>query len=170
MKPYNMRQETYAQSLRVIGQALEKLRINAFVVERQTDKYVVRDWEPSFLRSIADEVWGLRDSSVGSRTKQSGDLLAYDSTDVERLETIGRASRGSRAIYGSYGISSGLRVVGDYLDRQKAVGFSIWWATESVTVKYNGTVGGPKERNFTQNLQKFKVGMYLRRFSRDDEQ
>jgi hypothetical protein len=160
---------SYAQSLRVIGQALEKLRIHAFVLEKQIDKFVVRNWEPSFLRNIADDVWGLGNSSAASRTKESNDLLAYDNSDTERLETIGRASRGNGDIHGSYGISSGLRVVGDYLDSQKTVAFSIWWSTESVTVKYNGTAGGPKETNFAvQNLQDLKVEMYLRRSSGQD--
>lgn len=161
---------SYAQSLRVIGQALEKLRIHAFALEKQTGKYVVRDWEPSFLRSIADDVWGLPTSSAASQTKESDDLLAYDSTDNERLEAIGRARRGSGVIHGNDEISSGLRVVGDYLDRQKAVAFSIWWSTESVTVKYDGTAGGPKETHFTmQNLEDLKVEMYLRRSSRQGE-
>ena len=59
-------------------------------MEKHTDKYIVRDWEPSFLRSIADEVWGLADSYLASPTKESSDLLAYDSADTERLETIAR--------------------------------------------------------------------------------
>ena len=159
-----MRQEAYAQSLRVIGQALENLRISAFVLEKQTDKYIVRDWEPSFLRSIADEIWGSRDSCLASRTKKSSDLLVYDKADTVRLETVGRASRESGMIYDTYEISSGLRVVGDYLDKQRAVAFSVWWSTESVTVRYNRVAGAPKETNFTlQNLQDLKVGMYLRR-------
>ena len=162
-----MRQEAYAQSLRVIGQALENLRISAFVLEKQSDKYIVRDWEPSFLRSIADEIWGSRDSYLASRTKKSSNLLVYDNVDTERLETVGRASRESGLIHGTYEISSGLRVVGDYLDKQRAVVFSVWWSTESVTVRYNRAAGAPKETNFTlQNLQDFKVGMYRRRSNR----
>ena len=164
-----MRQEAYAQSLRVIGQALENLRISAFVLEKQTEKYIVRDWEPSFLKSIADEVWGLGDSCLAS-PKQSNDLLAYDKADTERLETIGQAHRESGMIHGTYEISSGLRVVGDYLDKQSAVAFSVWWSTESVTVRYNRAAVAPKETHFTlQNLQDFKVGMYLRRSSRHGE-
>jgi len=50
-----MHQAAYAQ-------ALEKLRISAFVLEKETDRYIVREWEPSFLKSIADKVWGLADS------------------------------------------------------------------------------------------------------------
>lgn len=165
-----MRQEAYAQSLRVIGQALENLRISVFVLEKQTYKYIVRDWEPSFLRSIADEIWGSCDSCLASRIKKSSDLLVYDKADTVRLETVGRASRESGMIYDTYEISSGLRVVGDYLEKQRAVAFSVWWSMESVTVRYNRAAGAPKETNFTlQNLQDLKVGMYLRRSSRHGE-
>ena len=165
-----MRQEIFAQSLRVIGHALENLRINAFLLEKHTDKYIVRDWEPSFLRSIADEVWGLADSYLRSPTEESSDLLAYDSADTERLETIARARRNSGMILGTYEISSGLRVVGDYLDKQSAVAFSVWWSNESVTVRYNRAAGALKETCFTlQNLQDLKVAMYPRRSSRHGE-
>jgi hypothetical protein len=158
-----MSQEAYAQSLRVIGQALENLRISAFVLEKQSDKYIVREWEPGFLTNIADEVWGLGNSRVASPSKESSDLLAYDNADTERLEAIGRKNRSSNVTH-DYEISSGLRVVGDYLDRERAEAFTIWWATEFVTVKYNSCVGTLKTTNFTlQNLQDLKVGMYLRR-------
>jgi hypothetical protein len=162
-----MSRESYAQSLRVVGQALETLRISAFALEKKNDKYVVRDWEPSFLKNIADEVWGLGDSGQTPFIKQANDLLVYDSSDAERLEATGRARRGSRANQNTYEISSGLRVVGDYLDKKKAVAFNIWWSIESVTVRYETAAGALKETNFTlQNLQDLAVGMYLRRSSR----
>jgi hypothetical protein len=113
--PYDMPHESYAQSLRVIGQALETLRINAFALEKDGDKYIVRDWEPSFLKNIAAEIWGLGDSGQTPFTnKKSGDLLVYNSADVERLEATGRARRGSKKLQDTYKISSGLRIVGDY--------------------------------------------------------
>jgi hypothetical protein len=162
-----MRQEAYAQSLRVIGQALENLRISAFVLEKQTDKYIVRDWEPSFLRSIADEIWGSRDSCLASRTKKSSDLLVYDISDAKRLEAQGRARRGSKDIQNTSTISLGLRVVGDYLDKKMAVAFDISWSIGSIKVRYKTAAGAPKGTNFTvQNLQDLGVGMYLRRSSR----
>ena len=49
---------SYSQSLRVIGQALEVLRINTFTLEKTGGKYIVRNWEPSFLESITEKVWG----------------------------------------------------------------------------------------------------------------
>jgi hypothetical protein len=115
-----MSHESYAQSLRVVGQALETLRINAFALEKAGDKYIVRDWEPSFLKNIADEVWGLGDSGQTLFTKKRpSDLLVYDSSDAERLEATGRARRGSKEHQNTYEISSGLRVVGDYLDEKE---------------------------------------------------
>jgi hypothetical protein len=63
-----------------------------------------------------------------------------------------------------------LRVVGDYLDKQSAVAFSVWWSNESVTVRYNRAAGALKETCFTlQNLRDFKVAMYPRRSSRHGE-
>ena len=38
-----MSQKSHAQSLRVIGHALENLRITVFVLEKQSDNYIVRD-------------------------------------------------------------------------------------------------------------------------------
>lgn len=154
--------ESYAPSLRVIGQALETLRINAFKLEKSGDKYIVRDWEPGFLKNIAHEVSGLGNSGQTPFTnKQSGDPSVYDSSDSERLEARGRAMRGSKEIQGRYKISSGLRVVGDYLDKKGAVAFVLWWSFESVTVRYETAAGGPKETKFHgANLQDLGGGMH----------
>ena len=160
--------ESYSQSLRVIGQALETLRINAFALEKKGDKYIVRDWEPSFLKSVADKVWGTRDSDqVSFPTQKSGDLLIYTNSDAERLETQGRSRRGSKGNPDTYMISSGLRLVGDYLDKNRAVTFDIWWSIESVRVRFEAAAGGPKETSFTvQDLQDLAMGMHLRRSNR----
>ena len=67
-------------------------------------------------------------------------------------------------------MASGLRIVGDYLDKKRAVEFSIWWSTDLVKVKYKTASGRPKEANFTlQNLQDFGRGMYLHRSSRNKQ-
>ena len=160
--------ESYTQSLRVIGQALETLRINAFALEKKADKYIVRDWEPSFLKSLADEVWGTGDfGSMPLPTQKSGNVLIYTNSDAKRLETQGRLRRGSKGNPDTYTISSGLRSVGDYLDKKRAVAFDIWWSIESVRVRFEAAAGGPKETSFTvQDLQDLAVGMYLKRSNR----
>jgi hypothetical protein len=75
--------------------------------------------------------------------------------------------RGSKGNPATYTISSGLRSVGDYLDKKRAVAFDIWWSIESVRVRFETAAGGPKETNFTlHNLQDLAVGMYLKRSNR----
>jgi hypothetical protein len=152
-------------SLRVIGQALETLRINAFTLEKNADKYIVRDWEPSFLKSVADEAGRTANfDQIPSATQKSENLLIYTDSDAERLEAHGRARRGSNENPDNHTISSGLRLVGDYLDQKKALAFKIQWSIESARVRFEAASGGPKETSFTmQNLKDLAVVMYLRR-------
>jgi hypothetical protein len=160
--------ESYAQSLRVIGQALETLGINAFTLEKDGDKYVVRDWETSFLKSVADEVWRTDDfGQMPLPQEKSENLLIYTNSDAERLEIEGRSRRGSNESPDTHTISSGLRLVGDYLDKKGAITFDISWSMKLVKVKFEVTSGGPKETIFTmQNLKDLAVVMYLRRSKR----
>jgi hypothetical protein len=58
-------------------------------------------------------------------------------------------------------------LVGDYLDKERAVAFDIWWSNESVRIRYEAPEGGFEERKFTVgNLQDLGIGMYLRRSRR----
>jgi hypothetical protein len=160
--------ESYAQSLRVIGQALETLRINAFTLETDGNKYVVRDWETSFLKSVGDEVWRTVDfGQMPSPQEKSENFLIYTNSDTQRLEKQGRSGRGSNEKPDTHTISSGLRLVGDYLDQKSAVTFNIQWSIESVRVRFEAASGDPKETSFTmQNLKDLAVVMYLRRSRR----
>ena len=98
--------ESYSQSLRAIGQALETLQINAFTLEKKEAKYVVRDWEQSFLKSIAQEVWGTGDFGQPSLpTERSGNGLIYSHSDTERLDIQGRSRRGARGKPDTYTLS-----------------------------------------------------------------
>jgi len=57
---------SYAQSLRVMGQALEALRIDSFELEKRGDEYVVRmdpsesagklSWDTNFLKTLAEKI------------------------------------------------------------------------------------------------------------------
>lgn len=160
--------ESYAQPLRVIGQALEALRINAFTLEKNGDKYLVCDWETSFLKSVSDEVrttHELREMALPQ--EKSENLLIYTNSDAELLEKQGRSRRGSSKSPDTHAISSGLRVVGHYLDKKGALTFNIQWSIESIIVKFEAAAGGPKESSFTmQNLKDLAVVMYLRRSRR----
>ena len=158
---------SHSQSLRVIGQALEVLRINTFTLENAGGKYIIRNWEPSFLESITEKVWGLGDSDkILLNHRGPTEPLIYRSSDTTRLEALGQSRRGSDSGQERHNLSLALRVVGDYLDRHRAVAFDISWVSHSVTVKYQSPAEGYKEANFTvQNLHDLGVGMYLRRSS-----
>jgi hypothetical protein len=160
---------SYSQSLRVIGQALEALRIDTFTLENRGGTYIVRNWEPSFLKSITEKVWGPGDSDkiLLNPRREPTEPLIYTSSDTNRLEALGRSRRGSDSGQQRHNLSLALRVVGDYLDRHRAVAFDISWVRHSVTVKYQSPADGHKEANFTvQNLHDLGVGMYLRGSSR----
>ena len=163
-----MEHSSYAQALRVIGQALETLRINAFTLQKDDDNYVVRNWETSFLKSVADEVWKTGDfEQLSLPQEKSENILIYTNWDAERLEIEGRSKRGSTESPDTHTVSSGLRLVGDYLDKKSAVTFDISWSTKLVKVKFLAASGGPKETSFTmQNLKDLAVVMYLRRSKR----
>jgi hypothetical protein len=156
--------ESYAHCLRVIGQALETLRINAFTLEKEGGAFVVRDWEPSFLKGVADEIQAEDDFNPNQKSRN---ILIYTHSDAERLETLGRSKRGSNENPDAMMVALGLRLVGDYLDQKKAVTFEIQWSIESARVKFEASSSGPKETSFTmQNLKDLAVVMYLRRSRR----
>ena len=119
---------SYSQSLRVIGQTLEVLRIDTFTLEKMGEKYIVRNWEPSFLKSITEKVWGPGDSDKMLLSPRPTEPLIYTSSDTNRLEALGQSRRGSDSGQEGHNLSLALRVVGDYLDRHRAVAFDISWA------------------------------------------
>jgi hypothetical protein len=47
-----------AHSLGAIGQALDRLRINSFALHKKDEGYIVRNWEPRFLKNITVKGWG----------------------------------------------------------------------------------------------------------------
>jgi hypothetical protein len=143
------------------------LQINTFTLDKSGEKYIVRNWEPSFLKSISEKVWGPVDFDEALLSPGPSESLIYTSSDTNRLEALGQSRRGSDSGQEPPNISLALRVVGDYLDRHRAVAFDISWGRHSVTVKYRSPADGHKEANFSvQNLHDLGVGMYLRRSSR----
>jgi hypothetical protein len=159
---------SYAQSLRAIGQALEVLRITAFKLEKSGEKYIVSNWEPSFLDNIAENVWGGGDRDQmrvirGGRTAP----LVYTGSDTDRLEAQGRLRRGSHDMRDAHNISLALRAAGHYLDKNRAVAFEILWSTREVIIQYKTGAHNHKKESFTiQDLYDLGTGMYMRRSSR----
>lgn len=160
---------SHARSLRAIGHALDSLGISAFEIQKtEHNKYLVHDWEPSFLRRAPAEAANRAGSNPfrplpGGR----GPSLVYAPAVAHKLDSRGRLKRGSHKIANQAKLSSAFRAIGDFLDRKGALKFHISWSEERVTVRYETPLRHFAVESFTmQNLHDLGVGMYLRRFER----
>jgi hypothetical protein len=166
---------SYAQSLRVVGQALQALQIDSFRLEKTDTEYIVRMehtlsagklvWETNFIKTIAEKIWGPGEFEEKLNTAVTTGSLAYTSADIERLDNEGQSSRrGQDSMPDTRNMSLPLRVLGDYLDHKGARDFAISWSADLVKVQYMTIHHDLKEENFTpQNLYDRGVHMYLRR-------
>lgn len=164
---------SYSESLRVIGQALEVLRIESFHLEKHGDKYIIDNWERSFLHNIAERVWGpIAPGQTNSIRKRPAGSLIYTQSDTTRLQAQEHAKRGAKELSKpATSLSIPLRILGDYLDRKRALSFSISWSMQQVALVYETLDRVPRQEIFTaQNLHDFGVGMYLRRSTRRSEE
>jgi hypothetical protein len=159
---------SYAQSLRVVGQDLDALGVDFFELAKWGDDYIV--WpghaesmtklsaEQGFLSKITQKILGHEDSA-----REIPNRLYFTPADIIWADTQRRLKR---KISGSPSdlrdLSFVLRVLGDYLDRQKVSQFTISWSQDSIIISYD-----QKQERFTsQNLYDFGIGMYLRRSTR----
>jgi len=118
----------YAKSLRAIGQSLEKLRVEAFRLEREGDSYLVRSQSLRGTRnSLAETV---SDSGTDQESIQltGGDgWLCYGPLDIARLDAQGQRKRQNLSFAQMRGdkLSQLLRTLGEHLDRKEATVFHI---------------------------------------------
>jgi hypothetical protein len=169
----------YAYCLRAIGQSLDLLRIDSFELETRGADYLVHmelnertksvSVETGFLKSIAKIVWGTSDSDEKSlEPRRVTESIVYNTTDVHWLDLQGRSKRGRlNASQETHEISQGLRIIGDYLDRQKASAYAVSWTKGSAIAKYQTSDGKEERQSFiASNLHDLGVQMHLRRSKR----
>ena len=170
----NLRPVSYAQSLRAIGESLEKRGISTFDLEKRGENYMLQVLasQPaagrSFLKKIA-QLLGRADNSarepsdptVPSRT------LCYTPSDISRLVTEQQARHGGLNVMpDAHKLAQVLRVLGDHLDRKEADAFTVSVSGDSLSVAYE-TGRGIQQESFTiENLYDHAVKMYLRRSKR----
>lgn len=136
---------SHSQALRVVGQRLHA-DVTAFEISKNDENYVVHvRAEPDVAANSASLV--VRFTPV--------DIFMDDA--VRKLRRV-RPSGLSDLTH----LSDGLRVLGDYLDRNDAVNFTILWSGYSAKVSSAG-----KEQCFTpQNLYDLGILMQLKSSSR----
>ena len=159
-----MKSETLsnAQSLRVIGQYLRGLSIDAFELDKIGDEYVVwidrnqsngkSSTATGFSKNI--QKMDLEDEKIAPRIHLHGSEIFR--LDIERR--LRRAQAGGMPDVRSLSLS--MRVLGQYLDSKGADDFTISWSTDSVKIRFL-----QQEQSFSpSNLYGLTMCMYLRRF------
>jgi hypothetical protein len=157
-----------AQSLRVIGQQLAGLGINAFELDKRGNEYFVRmdrgesagkSPEKTFPKSIFEKT-----PSAPDTAREILNHLSFSTSQIIWSDTENRLRRGqTNAMPDANDLSTLLRVLGDYLDRKAAGDFAISCDMGVVTVSYDQR----KESFRIENLYDLGVHMYLRRSNRD---
>jgi hypothetical protein len=133
-----------AQSLRVIGQALDALRIKAFDLRKSGHNYTIQVERKDSDKGPTEEIHFATSQILW--------------THVARALT----RKTSDGVTDPHNLSFLLRVLGHHLDTEAVDDFIIFWSTKAVKVVY-----GKKEECFTlPNLYKFGTGMYLKRPNR----
>jgi hypothetical protein len=158
-----------AQSLRVVGQALDALGVDSFHLAKRGDDYIVwpdrteftrkRSVEKGFLSKITQKILGEDDSD-----KELPNRLYFTPSEIVSADTQRRLKRKiSDSPSDRRDLSFVLRVLGSYLDRKRAADFAIRWSKHSVMVSY-----GQNEEYFTaENLYDLGISMYLKRRDSD---
>ena len=163
----------YSKSLRVIGQSIESLAVDAFVIEKRGQDFAVRseslppNLTLSRKRTLDEKIW----QSSGPERKRTllpGDdgWLLYRPPYLSWLDAQGRRRRRRRfAVHtGSKKVSQLLRTLGRHLDRVDTNNFQIYWADSSVVIDYEVADGSHVRESLSMSkLHELAVRMRLRR-------
>jgi len=176
---------SYAQALRVIGQALETLKVEAFAVERAGESFLVRGSvtvrdlasneqraERGFLPHIRRLLAGRRAQETGTDMARVTELdLCYTGKDVDRLEQAGRAKRvDPQGMADAASLSQILRTIGAYVNQKHGRLLKISRNGEPITVEYEV----PSESKFAQvftasDLYDFWLSMSMKRAKHNED-
>ena len=155
----------YATSLRIIGQSLQKAKLQRFELETDGSNYLVQ------IDSMdgASE-WILR-QAVGPVARESllDGSVRFTPDDISRLDDLAKKQRtiDSSHTQTYRRLSQLLRTLGDYLARMEVKTFHISWASSSVSVDFQLPDGRIDSRTFTdEKLEQLGPHSRFRRTSR----
>jgi hypothetical protein len=161
---------SYSRILRVIGQDLEPLGVNAFKLAKlgddfsvsmnQSESEQVPPAKGTVFNKVTQKIFGRPDSpreTLYHRYFTSREILVADLERQSRRKV-------SHSPSDLRNLSLELRGLGDYLDRKAAGDFAISWAPapDAIKVRYD-----QKSASFTmRDLYDFGIHMYLKRSER----
>ena len=155
---------SFSQSLRVIGQELESLGVDAFELDKLADEYVVQMDGNGPAGKVSNNAPPKRtakkfhggDSPIPNPLRFSTEQIIRSDIEraVRRAEASGMPNSGNLSLI--------LRVLGNFLDERGADNFTICCSSDGVNVNYDRKL----ERFTTDNLYDLGVHMYLKRSGR----
>ena len=173
----------YSQLLRPIGQMLESLGVQSFILTVEGDDFSVRGQKPKenskpsevkSLRAIWQSMRAPKRGSQGSSIPSSGVVeLHYAPDDIERMEIEGRAKRkaaDSGDAPEAHALSQILRACGAFVDQKEGRMLAVKKEDQNITIDYESAMKRKISEQFTvASLYDYWVKMYLKRRTRSQE-
>ncbi len=173
----------YSQLLRPIGQMLESLGVQSFILTVEGDDFSVRGQKPrenskpnevKSLRAIWQSMRAPKHGSEGSSIPSSGVVeLHYAPDDIERMEIEGRAKRkaaDSGDAPEAHALSQILRACGAFVDQKEGRMLAVKKDDQNITIDYESAMKRKISEQFTvASLYDYWVKMYLKRRTRSQE-
>jgi hypothetical protein len=148
---------TYGQTLRAIGQALEAQRVIAFSLKSEGGSFVVQG-EAAKSRTVLALL--RREKPFGQRN--------FNTQDINRLEHEGRARRKEPHRLPDFNsLSNILRAVGAYIDMNRGQLLEVCKRDQNVMILFQNHLGHPQlEERTTRFLSDLGVRLYQKRQKR----
>jgi len=163
---------SYAQILRSVGQMLEGLAIQSFVLKIEGNGFTVSTRQsPRPQEKCLRVFWRrLRGKGANSHDNPSSGVLElrYTAAEIARMNSDGRAKRGPTAgTPEPHSLSQVLRSVGAFVDDKGGVLETIRKDDHKIEFEYTSVSKTTTTQQFTlATLYDYWVNMYLRRSSR----
>jgi hypothetical protein len=154
----------YSQSLRALGQCLERRGLTAFDVENKDDAYLVRDRsaEEPETKDTADP-----NAAPGEAELIRSDApfrLRYTQDEIAGLDLEGRARRRDPSgMPDAYSLSQLLRAVGAYVQHKHGRLLALCWREQWAAIIYEAETGREVEILKPSSIYDFWVRMYVMR-------
>lgn len=167
---------SYAQILRTVGQMLEGLAIQSFVLKIEGNDFTVSTHqsphrEEQCLRVFWQRLRGksAKKSANSCHNPSSGVLeLRYTAAEIDRMNSEGRAKRGpAAATPEAHSLSQVLRAVGAFVDQKGGILETVRKDDQRIEFEYTSVLKTTTTEQFTlATLYDYWVKMYLRRSTR----
>lgn len=163
---------SYAQILRTVGQMLEGLEIQSFVLKMEGNDFTVSTrqsprHQPRRLRVFWQRLRGKSDKARANPS--SGVLeLHYTAAEIGRMNSEGQARRGPTAgTPEAHSLPQLLRAVGAFVDQKGGRLLTVRKEDQKIDFEYTSVLKAKVAQQFTvATLYNYWVKMYLRRSSR----